>query len=419
MSKAGLEARKAAVRAMTLVTEEGRLLSEALPKVSDALEPGERARVGRLATGALRWASRADRLLGPHLRMKPEDPVLNALRLAIFEIYQDGAPEHAAVDAAVAMTKKSKQGLVNGVLRNLLRRQPDWNAAPLPGVPKWLRKRLVAAWGKDALAGMEAVFAAEPPLDLTLRNTDETAHWADVLKAEVRADGGLRLKDPGQVSAMPGFAEGAWWVQDAGATVAARVLDARPDMRVLDLCAAPGGKAMQLAATGAEVTALDVSKERMARVEENLARTGLTAKCVVADALKWEPDAAFDAILLDAPCSASGTLRRHPDLAFARDGSGVGELVALQAKLLDRALNWLKPGGRLVFCTCSLFPEEGEEQALAALARHESLEIVKPTGDWIEPKWRTDTNTLRLRPDHWAGTGGIDGFFIACFEKRS
>ena len=153
MSKAGLEARKAAVRAMTLVTDEGRLLSEALPKVSDGLEPGERARVGRLATGALRWASRADRLLGPHLRMKPEDPVLNALRLAIFEIYQDGAPEHAAVDAAVAMTTKSKQGLVNGVLRNLLRRQPDWNAAPLPGVPKWLRKRLVAAWGKDALGG--------------------------------------------------------------------------------------------------------------------------------------------------------------------------------------------------------------------------------------------------------------------------
>ena len=266
---------------------------------------------------------------------------------------------------------------------------------------------------------MEAVFATEPPLDLTLRTTDETAHWADVLGAEVRADGGLRLKDPGQVSAMPGFAEGAWWVQDAGATVAARVLDARPDMRVLDLCAAPGGKTMQLAASGAEVTALDVSKERMARVEENLARTGLTANCVVADALKWEPDATFDAILLDAPCSASGTLRRHPDLAFARDGSGVEELVALQARLLDRALSWLKPGGRLVFCTCSLFPEEGEEQVAAALARHESLEIVKPTGEWIDPKWRTDTNTLRLRPDHWAGTGGIDGFFIACFEKRS
>ena len=153
MAKAGLEARKAAVRAMTLVTEEGRLLSEALPKVTDGLEPGDKARAGRLATGALRWAGRSDRLLGPHLRLKPEDPVLNALRLAIVEIFAEGAPEHAAVDAAVSMTTKSKQGLVNGVMRNLLRRQPDWNAAPLPGVPKWLRKRLVATWGKEPACG--------------------------------------------------------------------------------------------------------------------------------------------------------------------------------------------------------------------------------------------------------------------------
>lgn len=386
--------------------------------VTEGMDPGDRARVGRLSTGALRWAGRSDRLLGPHLRMKPEDPVLNALRLAVFEIYSEGAPEHAVVDAAVAMTTKSKAGLVNGVMRNLLRREPNWVAAPLPGVPKWLRKRLIAAWGKEALATMEQVFATDPPLDLSLKKPAETEHWAKVLGAEIRPDGGLRLKGAKQVSALQGFAEGAWWVQDAGATVAARVLEPEEGAHVLDLCAAPGGKTMQLAAAGADVTALDISKDRMTRVSENLTRTGLTANCITADALKWEPNMSFDAVLLDAPCSATGTLRRHPDLAFARDGSGVDALTTLQAALLDRSVTWLKPGGRMVYCTCSLFPEEGETQAVAALNRHTNLALVQPKGSWIDPKWITETGMLRLRPDHWAGIGGIDGFFIACFEKR-
>ncbi|MCV6591462.1 MAG: methyltransferase domain-containing protein [Silicimonas sp.] len=417
MEKAGLEARVAAVRAMTLVTEEGQLLSEALPAVTEGLDPGERARVGRLATGALRWAGRSDRLLGPHLRMKPEDPVLNALRLAIYEIFVTGAPDHAVVDAAVTLVIRSKSGLVNGVMRNLLRRAPDWEAAPLPGVPKWLRKRLTRAWGKGALADMEAVFAADPPLDLTLKDPGEAAHWAERLGAEIRPDGGLRLREAGQVSALPGFDEGAWWVQDAGAAVAARLLAPAPGARVLDLCAAPGGKTMQLAARGAQVTALDVSKPRLERVAENLARTGLQAEVVAADALKWTPEAPFEAILLDAPCSASGTLRRHPDLAHARDGSGVADLAKLQADLIDRAAGWLVPGGALVFCTCSLFPEEGEEQVAAALARIGDLELV-PAGDGFDPAWRTPEGCLRLRPDHWADQGGIDGFFVARFQKR-
>ena len=418
MVKAGLDARKAAVVAMTLVTEEGQLLSDALTSECKDMGPGDRARVGRLATGALRWSGRSDRLLGPHLRMKPEDPVLNALRLAIFEIYVEKAPEHAAVDAAVAMTAKSKAGLVNGVLRSLLRREPDWDAAPLPGVPKWLRKRLTVAWGKASLQAMEQVFAADPPLDLTLKEPKDTAEWAKRLGAEVRPDGGLRLRDPGQISAMPGFDEGDWWIQDAGATVAARILAPKAGEMVLDLCAAPGGKLMQMVSMGADVTALDVSKQRLKRVTENLTRTNLKAEIVTGDALKWEPEAPFDAILLDAPCSASGTLRRHPDLAFARDGSGIAELQALQSVLLDRAVSWLKPGGRLVFCTCSLFPEEGEAQAEAVLTRHKSLTLMPAAGDWIDPKWLTDAGTLRLRPDHWADIGGIDGFFVAGFEKR-
>ncbi|MDA8585090.1 methyltransferase domain-containing protein [Rhodobacteraceae bacterium] len=416
--KAGLEARKVAVYAMNAVTSEGRLLSEALPRMTEGMTPAERARVGRLATGALRWAGRSDRLLGPHLRMKPEDAVLNAMRLAIYEIYVDGAPDHAAVDAAVSMSERSKAGLVNGVLRSLRRREPVWDDTPLPGLPKWLRKRLVSAWGKENVAAMEVVFAADPPLDISLKPAEDVAKWAETLNADIRPDGGLRLKSMGQVSALPGFDDGIWWVQDAGASVGARLLEVKAGESVLDLCAAPGGKTMQLAATGAKVTALDVSKDRMVRVTENLKRTGLSAEHVIADALKWQPDQTFDAILLDAPCSASGTLRRHPDLAHARDGDGIEKLMALQEQLIGRAVSWLKPGGRIVYCTCSLFPEEGEAQIEAALIRHKGMSVVPVKGDWIDPKWQTEARTLRIRPDHWAENGGIDGFFVALLEKR-
>jgi len=183
-------------------------------------------------------------------------------------------------------------------------------------------------------------------------------------------------------------------------------------LRVLDLCAAPGGKTLQLAAAGADVTALDISGPRMARVAENLARTKLTAQCIVADALQWQPDVPFDAILLDAPCSATGTIRRHPDLPFIKDGSEIAGLVALQSALLDRALGWLKPGGRLVFVTCSLLPDEGEAQLTAALARHPGLKSLPPTLPGIDPAWITPEGGLRLRPDYWADKGGMDGFFM-------
>ncbi len=417
MSKAGLEARQAAVAAMTAVTEDGRLLSEALPRATARLEVGDTARAGRLAAGALRWAQRSDRVLGPHLRMKPEDHVLNVLRLAVFELFEENTPPHAVVDGATSVATKSKKGLVNGVLRNILRREVVWNDLPLPQLPKWIRKRLIAAWGKEVVAAMEAVQAKSPPLDLTLRNGSDAEDWAGRLRATPMPTGSLRIADPGRVSGMDGFDEGAWWVQDAGATVAAQVLNPVPGTRVLDLCAAPGGKAMQLAAGGARVTAVDIAEPRLELLRHNLARTGLTADIVVADMLEWQPEGKYDAILLDAPCSATGTLRRHPDLAFARDGTGIEALVELQSRLLDRALEWLSPGARLVFCTCSLLPEEGEGQIEGALARHPELKVIAAEGDWVDPKWRT-THGLRLRPDHWADRGGIDGFFVAGLEKR-
>lgn len=414
MSDQGRDTRAAAVRAMTAVTEGGQTLGDALPRATRDLPAGEVARAGRLATEALRWANRSDRLLGPHLRLKPEDPVMNALRLALYELFEEGAAPHGVVDSAVGIVTRSKSGLVNGVLRNVLRREVDWSELPVPQVSKWLRKRLVKAWGKDAVASMEQVHAQRPPLDLTCRDPRREEHWADQLGATRMPVGTLRLPAGAMVSSLPGYDEGAWWVQDAGASVAARVMAIKPGERVLDLCAAPGGKTMQLAAAGAKVTALDVSEARLERVQENLARTGLTATVIAADALEWVPDELFDAVLLDAPCSATGTLRRHPDLAFARDGSGIDALVALQARLLDKAATFLKPGGRLVYCTCSLLPEEGEAQIDAFLARDQGFKIAGMPSD--NSQWQVPQG-LRIRPDHWQDKGGIDGFFVAYLEK--
>jgi 16S rRNA (cytosine967-C5)-methyltransferase len=377
------------------------------------LAPADRARALRLAETTLRHLEPADKLLDRHLRKAPPLTVRNTLRLAVIE-RAEGAPAHGVVNAAVEITRQGGKrtahlsGLVNAVLRAL----PE-TLDPLPPqkLPRWLRQPLVHTWGRDIVTAIETVQAQEPPLDLTLREGFPAP------EGERLPTGSLRLRSPGQLSTLPGYAEGGWWVQDAAAALPARLLDPQPGERVLDLCAAPGGKTLQLAAAGAAVTALDISGPRMARVEANLARTGLTATLVTADALHWQPEAPFDAILLDAPCSATGTIRRHPDLPFVKDGSELHALTVLQSTLLDRALTWLKPGGRLVFSTCSLLPEEGEAQLAAALARHPTLTVDRPDLPGIDPGWWTPEGALRLRPDYWAEKGGMDGFFLARLRK--
>ncbi len=400
----GLAARAAAVAILDGILGEGRMLSDF---AGPDLAPADRARALRLAGSVLRHLEPADKLLKPHLRKTPPLTVQNMLRLAVVELAQ-GAAAHGVVNAAVEMARRGKRtahlaGLVNAVLRA----QPEGATLSAQKLPRWMRQPMVHAYGRDAVTAIEAAQAAEPPLDLTLRQGFEAP------EGEVLPTGSLRLTAPGQVSALPGYATGGWWVQDAAAALPARLLDVQAGERVLDLCAAPGGKTLQMAAAGAAVTALDISGPRMARVAANLARTGLTATLVVADALVWEPDAPFDAILLDAPCSATGTVRRHPDLPFVKDGSEVAGLVALQAQLLDRALGWLAPGGRLVFATCSVLPEEGEGQLAAALERYPGLVVERAELAGVEPAWWTDAGGLRLRPDYWAERGGMDGFFMA------
>jgi 16S rRNA (cytosine967-C5)-methyltransferase len=218
---------------------------------------------------------------------------------------------------------------------------------------------------------------------------------------------------------MEGFAEGDWWVQDAAAALPAMILNAQKGEVVLDLCAAPGGKTMQLATTGAQVRAVDDNHSRMQRVKENLARTGLTARTFIKDVRQFQGE--FDAILLDAPCSATGTIRRHPDLPHAKDGSDFGALIELQEEMLDHAWSLLKPGGRMIFCTCSLLPDEGEVHIDEALERHSDMSVDRGALDLpgIDPAWISSEGGLRLRPDFWAEQGGMDGFYIVCLRKQA
>ena len=285
--------------------------------------------------------------------------------------------------------------------------------------PGWLAEPIRHEWGVAALESIAAAHLREPPLDLTLRKPGDATEWAARLEAEVLPTGSLRLPRRGRVSGLPGFDEGAWWVQDAAAALPARLLGDVAGKRVLDLCAAPGGKTLQLAAAGAEVTALDMSRPRLGRLRENLDRTGLEARIVAADALGWTPAEPFDAVLVDAPCSATGTIRRHPDLPHVRAGRDLGPLIELQAVLLARAWAMLRPGGRLVFCTCSLLPAEGEGQVAGFVA--ETLEARRIMPDvaalGVDPAWIDGAGGLRLRPDYWPERGGMDGFYAALIEK--
>jgi 16S rRNA (cytosine967-C5)-methyltransferase len=421
MAQQGVQARRTAVYLLDQVIGEGRLLSECIAAGAlDRLQPAERATAQRLALDTLRGMERADRLLQKHLQKYPPLTVRNALRVATVELCQGGAA-HGVVNSAVSVVGANKRtasmkGLVNAVLRKVAAAGPEaWNALRIPRLPKWLREPLVMAYGGEAVAAMEKAHFEGAPLDLTAKGDRGALQRS--LGGTLLETGSVRLEDSGQVSTMPGFKKGSWWVQDAAAALPAQILAPAEGEAVLELCAAPGGKTMQLAAAGAKVRAVDNSKNRMERVRENLKRTKLDAELVIGDALA--ETGAYDAILLDAPCSATGTIRRHPDLPFAKDGSEFGELIGLQSMMLDHAIDMLKPGGRLVFCTCSLLPDEGECQVEDALARHkdifadrDALNIPGVCADWI-----TEEGGLRLRPDYWADRGGMDGFYIACLRK--
>ncbi|EIE49195.1 16S rRNA methyltransferase [Salipiger aestuarii] len=412
-------ARAQTVHLLGQVLGQGRGMSDAMSGPAwRALPPADRAAAQRMAQDVLRTLDKCDRVLKPHLRKAPPLFVHNVLRLGAFELCTGGAA-HGVVNEAVRIVgadrkTQTMKGMVNAVLRKVAEDGPEhWDKLRAPRLPRWLRDPLVAAWGARPVTAMEAAHYAGAPLDLTPR--DDAQRVATATGGVLLPTGSVRLMQAGQVSALPGFDAGEWWVQDAAAALPVRLLGDVTGLRVLDMCAAPGGKTMQLAAAGADVTALDISASRMARVTENLARTGLSANIVTGNVLEHE--GRYDAIVLDAPCSATGTIRRHPDLPHARQGEGISELIALQAAMIDHALGLLAPGGRMVFCTCSLIPDEGECQIEEALVRHPDLTILPAQAPGLENAWRSDEGGVRLRPDFWAERGGMDGFYMAVLHK--
>ncbi|ACL60066.1 RsmB/NOP family class I SAM-dependent RNA methyltransferase [Methylobacterium nodulans] len=364
----------------------------------------------------------------------PEDQprLLALLATGAAQILYLNVQDHAAVDLSVRIAKNEAalrhlSGLVNAVLRRIAREQAairqEGDADPLGlGTPAWLARRWSAAHGAATARAIAEAHMRGAPLDLTVKADPET--WAERLGARLLPTGSLRLDDARTpVPQLAGYDSGAWWVQDAAAALPARLLAVRPGERVADLCAAPGGKTAQLAAAGAAVVAVDRSEARLRRLSENLARLGLAAETRAVDALTLPDDDQFDAILLDAPCSATGTIRRHPDVAWTKREGDLPRLAALQGKLLDKAARLLRPGGRLVYCTCSLEPEEGEAQADAFLARHSDFARLPIAAEEVggETGFVSERGDLRTLPSHWpdaaGGRGGIDGFFAVRLRK--
>lgn len=420
-SPSGLPARRAALDLLTaaLSRRAGLEDEQAAPGLAD-LEPRDRAFARMLVLTVLRRLGPIDRALDARIPRPPPEIVRNILRLGAAQALAMGAPPHAAVSASVDLAEslpaaRRSKGLVNAVLRGLLREPPDLSD-PEALAPDWLLARWSAAWGRPEALAISAVIAAEPDTDLTFR--DDPGPLAATLELNPVAAGTWRTARRGEVSAWEGFAEGRWWVQDASAAVPARLLMPRTGLSALDMCAAPGGKTLQLAAAGAEVTALDRSAARLRRVRENLDRTGLSAEVIVADAGTWDDGRTFDAVLLDAPCSATGTFRRNPDVLWAVKPGDIATLVAAQSRLLDAAARRVSPGGRLVYCVCSLEPEEGEGQAAGFLKRHPdfALDPIAPGEGGSPAASRLEDGTLRILPTH--RPGGTDGFFIARFARR-
>ena len=406
----GLAARRAALRLVDAVLRRGETLDQAMSAATAGLLTSSDGALARaIASEALRWLVDLDALIDSATRqnLAPDAKARTVLRLMLAQWLRLDTPPHAVVATGLPLLTGGPRRLAHGVFGALVRQE-----AKLPEAPT-LPPAVAARWGERAQA-IATGLAAPPPLDLSLRDPAATAEWAAKLGGETLVPGHVRLPRGTAVTELPGFAEGAWWVQDLAASLPARLLGAQA-RRVVDLCAAPGGKTLQLAAAGRDVTALDVSGKRLKLLRENLTRTRLAAEVVVADGLLWEPQHPFDAIVLDAPCTATGTARRHPDVLHRIGDRQIAEMTELQARLLERAARWLEPGGKLIYAVCSLEPEEGEDQARRVGLEPDPISADE-LPDWLSP---TPEGWLRTDPGMLAEHGGMDGFFIARFVNRA
>lgn len=403
----GLPARRAALQLLDAVLRRGQPLENALNAATKGIDnPADRALAHAIASEVLRRIPDLDDLIDGATRQRlPGDAKARmVIRIALVQALILGTPEHAAVATALPLVDGGPRRLVHGVLGTLLRQKAKLRETPmlLPQV----EARWQAAWGSAMVGNAAAALAAQPPIDLTLKDASRTDEWVETLRGTSFAPGHVRVGRATAITELPGFESGDWWVQNIAASIPARLLGAGDGRTVLDLCTAPGGKAMQLAANGWRVTGVEREAARLERVRENLARTGLSADLVVGDVLKWEPSAPVDAVLLDAPCSATGIFARHPDVLHRVRPRDIAQLAEVQTRMLKRAAGWLKPGGTLIYATCSLEPEEGEGVVAASgLLTNTVSKMELPAG--LKP---TRDGHVRILP-----VNHMDGFFVARF----
>jgi 16S rRNA (cytosine967-C5)-methyltransferase len=427
---AGLPARRAALAMVEAALDRRGGFDEAHGlSLFAKLEGGDRAFARMLASATLRGLGKIDALLDQKLQSPPGDNVRNLLRLGAAQILFDLAPAFAAVSTTLAMAETPAglaryKGLINAVLRGIdraggaeLLNSLDASA----NAPPWLFARWTSAYGAERALAIAEVISQTPATDITVKSAEDTSRITEALEGQVLATGSIRTERRGDLTEWPEFADGTWWVQDAAAAIPTRLLQVQPGEAALDLCAAPGGKTMQLAAAGAEVTAVDRSATRLKRVAENLARVKLEAKLITADAASLPADTQYDAVLLDAPCSATGTFRRQPDVLWGATPMDIIKLAGVQSRLLDKAADLTKPQGRLVYCVCSLEPEEGEAQIAAFLQRHPNFQRgpIDPAHFGLTAAAMTPDGDIRLLPAPADDTpaGGQDGFFAALLTR--
>ena len=434
---AGLAARQGAHRLIAAVLTQKRALDEAFADEATRggltrLEPADRGFARAIATTTIRHVGEIDLIIKRLLEKKlpPRAGITQTiLRAALAELFFLDVKPHAVVDLAVEAASRDDdamhfKSLVNAILRRALREREtvrDGIDGARAALQPWLWKSWIGIYGEIKTREIIAAQFDEPPLDLSLKDESARDAWAAKLNATVLPTGSLRLSQSGRIEALEGFDEGAWWVQDAAAALPVKLLGDVQGRDVLDLCAAPGGKTLSLASRGANVTALDRSAPRLERLTQNLERLSLKADIIVEDATKFEPARTWDFILLDAPCTATGTARRHPDVLLLKSAADRDRLALLQARLLEKSAALLNVGGTLIYCTCSLEPQEGPEQVDTFLEHHREFERVAITAGEVGglSEAITQAGDLRTLPCHWREAGGLDGFYAARLRRKA